>query len=410
MSSPFVSGTKLQTFLRANGAFPKVTLQVKPIDNTRPSVEFPMFTDYSFQSSVLVPIDSFSFKLVNPTIGGSLYDTIKDGDIAILKANGTVLGTGLIDSVAIGTDPDSGEVVEIHGRTLIAQLEDQSCVNELDAPFWANSITIDGAINFLCKSTRVNYYRLQQVPSGSFLFATEPGESKMSSLLRFIEPLNCILWMDPDGTLVVGRPNMGAAISGTFLNDRAARASNNLSMKAVYSSTHIPNVVIPVWTGQETVQNRISPEQAVLNNGVGPSRLYKLNHRVPKTVVVSTPQGADPQALSQVNQLTVAGSNVLQAYAKREIARANVSEVGLQVNVKGHYNDDLSPIVVDTCYQVVYPRASINEKMYLHTVDYTMSRDHGQLTSMFFCRLGSIVADVAVQSQKQLSVRKPVTR
>lgn len=405
-----VASSPLQRYLSKNGRFPLVSLQIKPIDGSRHSVEFTQFEEYSFQNSVIVPVDAFSFSLRNPTAKGSLYDIVKDGDIAILKANGTVLATGLVDTVNISTDPDQGEIVRISGRTLIAQLEDQSTVNDVDDPIWGNKLSIDAVVNALVQSTRINYYRLQQVPGGTYLFATEPGESKLSALSRYIEPLNLIVWMDPDGTLVIGRPDMGSDSLGTFMLDRDNRMSNCLSIQANYSSTQIPNVVIPVWTGQETVQSRVSPEQRILNAAAGPSRLYKFDHRVPKTIVISTPSGADPQSLSTANQVTIAGSNILQAYAKREIARANVHELGVQVNIQGHYNSDLDPVVADTCYSINYPRASLNgEKMYLHTVGYTLNASQGQRTSLSFCRLGSIVADVAVQSQKSASAKKQVS-
>lgn len=411
MANQTFGSSELGKYLSKNGRFPPVSLQIKPIDSKRPAVEFVQFEEYTFQNSILVPVDAFSFTLRNPTFKGSLYDFVKDGDIAILKANGKVIATGLIDSVNIGTDPDSGETVKITGRTLIAQLEDQSAINEKDKPIWGNLINIDSVVNTLATNTRINFYRLQQVPSSTFLFATEPGENKLSALLRFIEPLNCLVWMDGDGTLVVGRPNMGANPLGSFVMDRENRESNCLSIQANYSSTQIPNIIIPIWTGQESVQDRIDPEQRLNNNASGPSRLRDLKHRVPKTIVISSPNAADPQSLSAVNQIhvaQVAGSNILQAYAKREIARANTHEIGVQVNIQGHYNANLDPLLPDTNYQINYPRASLNENMYLHTVSYTLNKSTGQRTSLSFCRLGSIVADVAIQSQQFSSKIKQV--
>jgi prophage tail gpP-like protein len=403
----FLQNTPLQKQLRTQGRFPAVSLQVKPIDPSRPSVELAQFTEYSFQTSVIVPVSAFSFSFVNPTVSGSLIDFVRDGDIAILKANGNPITTGIIDSVSVETEAQSGEVVHVQGRSLMGQLEDQSTVNDLDDPIWGNLLTIDQVVNALVLSTRINYYRLQSVPGGSFLFATEPGESKMSALMRYLEPLNLLAWMDPDGTLVVGKPDMGSDPLGSFVLDRPNRRSNVLGMKAVYSSTQIPNVIIPVWSGQESVQSRVSPEQRILNNAPGPKRLYGFQHRVPKTVVVSTPQGGDPQSLSGANQITIAGSNILQAYAKREIARANVNEVQVQVNIQGHYNDDLTPVMHDSTYQVNYPRAGVAENMYAHTVEYSLSREQGQKTSLHLCRLGSIVADTPIQPKP--SARKQVS-
>jgi hypothetical protein len=91
MASPSFANSALQSYLAKNGRFPAITLQVKPIEAGRKSIEINQFTEYSFKSSVLVPVDSFSFKVRNPTLKGSLYDFIRDGDIAILKANGQII-------------------------------------------------------------------------------------------------------------------------------------------------------------------------------------------------------------------------------------------------------------------------------------------------------------------------------
>jgi prophage tail gpP-like protein len=402
------AASELQRYLAKNGRFPPVTLQVLPIDGSRQPVEFNRFSSYSFVTSVIVPVDSFQFTMRNPTLEGSLLNFVRDGDIAVLKANGQVVCTGIVDTVNVKTGPDVGEEVVVQGRNLLSQLEDQSTVNDVDDPIWGNRMGFDAVINALIMNTRINFYRTQQAPTlpSLPLFATEPGESKLSALMRYLEPLNCLVWSDADGTAVLGRPDMGGDVLGSFMMDRENRAANCLSIQANYSSTRIPNIVLPIWTGQETVQSRVTKEQAVPNNAKGPKRLLSQGHRVTKCVVVSNPQGSDPQALSQTNQLVLSGgSNVLQAYAKRELARANVGELGVQVNIKGHYNSDLDPIMPDTNYQIVYPRASVNEDMYLHTVEYGMEEKEGQRTSLFFCKKGAIVADVSVQSKKSASTK-----
>ncbi len=401
--------TKLQDYIQKSGRFPRVSLQIKPIDPARRPVELNEFTDYNFQSSVIVPVSAFTFRMVNPTKSGSLLNIVRDGDIAILKANGVVIATGLIDTVSVETGND-GESVELYGRSLLGQLEDQAAISETDKPLFGQTVTLAQAVQLILANTRINYYRLQQPPNyPPLMFATEPGESKMSALMRFIEPQNCILWMDPDGTLVVGRPNMGAFSTGTFAMDRENKTSNCLSMKAVYSSTQIPTSIVPIWSGSELAIGPVvaaQPEQRLLNTAQGPSTLRGFGHRVPKAIVVSTPNGNSPQELSQANQFSVAGgSNVLQAYAKREIARANVNEIGVQVNIQGHYDDDLNPVLPDKNYTVNYMRAGLSEKMYLHTVEYGMTKDRGQRTALYFTRLGSIVADVPVKSLRANSQR-----
>lgn len=411
LSSILPTGSPLQKYLQQNGRFPPVVLQVTPLDPTRLPIILKEFTEYTFNSSVLVPVDSFEFKMRNPTLKGSLLDFVRDGDIATLLANDIPICTGIIDSVNVLTSADGGEEVHINGRNLMAQLEDQSAVNDKALPIWGKNMSPEQVVNALVANTRINFYRLQQNPSFPVLplFATEPGESKLSALMRYVEPLNMITWMDPDGTIVLGRPDMGSKSLGAFVMDRDNRVSNCLSIQANYASTRIPNIIIPVWTGQESVQ-ALLPEQVIANGAQNPKRLLTQSHRVPKCIVVSNPQGSDPQALSSVNQFTQAGgSNVLAAYAKRELARANIGEVGVQVNLQGHYNSDLDPILIDSVYHVNYPRASLSEDMYVHTVSYSLSVGGGQRTSAFLCRLGCIVADISTTSQKLLSIKSGVS-
>lgn len=397
----------LSQYLNINGQFPPISLQITPIDPSRSPITLTTFTEYSFTNSVIVPIDSFNFSMRNPSDNGSLLDFVRDGDIATLMANGSPISTGIIDSVTIMTSAEAGEEVHISGRNLLSQLEDQSAVNDKALQIYSKVFTPAQVINTLITNTRINYYRLQDNPDIPKLpiFTTVPGESKLASLIRYLEPINMIVWMDPDGTVVLGKPDMGSDPDGAFVMDKKNRYSNCLSIQANYSSTRIPNIIIPVWTGSEGVQ-ALLPEQALANAAQNPRRLLTQGHRVPKCITVSTPNGSDEQAIAQSNQFAqVGGSNVLQAYAKREMARANVGELGVQVNIQGHYNSNLQPILCDATYQISYPRAGIDRNMYLHTVTYSLSVQSGQKTSLFFCNLGCIVADTSTVSEKLSSVK-----
>jgi prophage tail gpP-like protein len=200
--------------------------------------------------------------------------------------------------------------------------------------------------------------------------------------------------MGPDGTLIIGKPNMAQKARGRIFLHKEKRQSNVLSMRVTRASTAIPNLIVPIWAGQETTVDRVAPEQALMNGAAGPARLYKLGHRVPKSVVVSTPTATDPQGLSQINAIQAAGGNLLQAAAKRELARRNVGEIVVEAVVPGHYDENGLPYVPDTVYHVEYDRGSVDESMYLYQVDYSLEESGGQRTNLFFCRLGAIVADV----------------
>lgn len=397
----------LTDYLNKFGRMPPVELLIQPIERGRDPVRISQFLSYSFQSSILIPVDTFQFTFSMPSSTAPLDEVVREGDIAVLQANGFVLATGIVDMVDIETTKEGGDIATIVGRDLMGQLEDQSCVSSTDEPIFAKNGTLASVVKTLIANTRIKGLSTQGGnPRG--LFATEPGESKLSALQRFVEPFNVIAWMDPNGYIVVGKPNMGQPSLGKVHIDSTKRAGNMLSMKATRASTQIPNIVIPIWTGQEIVTKRVAKEQRLLNSSSGPTRLRKAGHLVQKAIVVSTPQGSDPQSLSGVNFLVAGGSNLLQAHAVREVARANVQELIVQANAPGHYNDDLIPFQVDQVYDVYYPRASVEERMYLYQVSYTGSASEGPRTNLSFCKLGRIVANVPTTPAARTNTKRGV--
>ncbi len=391
----------LTEFLQKTGRLPPVALLIYPLESSRPPIRLTTFLNYGFNSSVVIPVDSFSFSFKTAELGLEKPFTsyVRGGDIAALEANGKVIMTGIIDVVDIETTEQAGELVNIHGRDLMGQLEDQTAVNDRSEQIWANQASISQAAGLLTKGTRIKGVALQDAPSSKYLLATEPGESRLTSLQRFLEPLNCIAWMTPEGRIRIGRPNMAASTPsrGTLIMDAQQRLSNVISMKAIRASTQIPNLIVPIWSGQESVVARVTKSQGVFNQATEPNYLRQHGHFVTRAVVVGTPRGSDPQSLSDVNNYVVAraaGSNLLYAQAKRELARANLGELIVQAIAPGHYNDDLEPFMPDQMYQIRYPRADVDLKMYLYQVEYTCSVDQGQRTNLLFCKLGTIVSDV----------------
>lgn len=383
----------IRAFLEKNGRMPPVSLIVKPLDGSK-NVVLDRFLSYNFTSSILIPVDTFDFNFVAPDDPLPLNKRIQNGDIVSLTAASFPLATGLIDAVETECDTEFGEKGNLNGRDLMAQLEDQDAISLDDKPIWANQYTIDQVMRKLAENTRITRFATRQAPVKPYLFATEPGESKLAALQRFLEPLNCLAWMDASGRMIVGRPNMAQAPRGTLILSKSRRESNVMSIKVNRSSTNIPNIIVPIWSGQESVTDRVPPEQRLLNSARGPSRLRKLGHRVPKTVVVSTPQGASPQELAGINTIVAGGANLLQAHAKRELARHNIKEMTVQVVVPGHYNDRGEPYAPDQIYKIEFDRGDVDEKMYLYQVDYSLTEERGQMTSLHFCRLGTIVSDV----------------
>lgn len=383
----------LNKTLETTGQSPPVGIIVKPLSGG-PSIQLDRFISYNFSSSILIPVDTFSFQIATPD-GPPLTDFINDGDIAVLTANNVPLMTGFIDSTETETDPRYGEKSTVSGRDTMSQLEDQDAVSLTSKPIYANSISIEGGVNLICQDTKITQFEFRNVPTPKPppLLASDPGESKLAVLQRFIEPYNVVAWTGPNGQLIIGKPNMSQRKSGDIVCNKEDRFSNCLHARVVRSSTAIANMIAAIWQGQEEIVSRVPPQQILNNNAAGPSRLRQQGYLVPKTVVFSNPNALNSQGLSGVNALQAAGSTVLQAMAKREIARQNTNEIIFQCLMQGHYNDAGLPFTTDTVYNINYDRGNIFEDMYLFSVEYQLS-DQGQFTVLSFCRFGSIVADI----------------
>jgi len=405
----FPGSNSLLDTLAKSGRFPPVVLIVKPLqdpmDFSNPLQKFTVgvgggelllqsFLNYSFSSSILIPVDTFSFSFVTPD-GPALNRQVRCGDLVTLEANGRTIATGIIDQTEVETDATTGEKSTISGRDLLGQLEDQDAISLYNKPIWLNSTSIRNGVMSLAENTRITQIIERDAPGGSFLLGTDVGESKLSALQRFLDPLNCTFWMGPNGELIVGKPNFKQPISGRIVLSKKDRISNVISMNVIRAATSIPNIVLPIWTGQEETVDRIQEKSALQNMAIEPNRLFKSGHKVPKTVVVSNPIADDRISAPVVSSsLKAAGGDFLGNAALREIARANVNEIIVQAVVPGHFNDNGEPFQVDTCYDVVYDRGDVDEKMYLFQVDYHMDSERGQTTNLYFCRLGCIVAGV----------------
>jgi prophage tail gpP-like protein len=387
----------IQKQLEKTGRLPPVTILISPLDQNIKPFTINRFLSYQFQSSILIPVDTFNFTFVAPDDERPLNKIIKEGDLVSLFANGEALATGIIDTTEIETEANFGEKISITGRDLMGQLEDHSVVDLDSSPIYANAYGVQQVINKLIANTRIPNALFQDVPtSKNIKFMGEPMESKLTALQRFLEPLNILAWMDPFGKIKIGKPNMKQRPKANFICSKSKRQSNITDIRVLRAAAGVPNIVIPIWSGTESVQDKIGKSQAFYNSAKGPARLLKLNHRLPRTVVVSNPDATTPQGLADVNFIEAAGSNLLQAYAKREVARLNQKEVIVQVNVPSHYNESGEPFSVDTTYKIEYDRGDIDEVMYLYQVDYKLSEDSGQQTDLYFCRLGTIVADIRI--------------
>lgn len=410
----------LNEILERDGRMPRVRVAIYPVDRQagREFTVLPVgddqtitagFLGYDFDQNIMVPVDSWSFSLVAP--GEKLpIDIVRDGDVMQILAGGIVIATGIVDAVEEHGDVEGGERVTIRGRDLLSQLEDQSAINDQDAPLWMDDVTVETVVRELIANTRLQSDQivLDQVPTGKYLFQSEPMESKLTALLRFLEPLNCLVWADPEGRITIGRPNFYQEARGTFFALKTERRSNIMSYRVVRNATQISNVILPIFAGQELAQDKVAKQQRLYNTAARPSELYSAGHRVPKTVVVSHPSGLDPNYINtitvnnaqtgrvstQLRADTAAGSSLfIQQWAKRMIARENMGEILVDVVVPGHFGDDGRPYLANQVWNIQLERAAVNRRMYCYAVKYQLEDQGSPMTTLSFCNLNTIVAE-----------------
>jgi len=213
--------------------------------------------------------------------------------------------------------------------------------------------------------------------------------------------------MDPDGTLVVGKPNFGKPSnqdSRKFFASATRQDSNALTFRVTRNGATIPNRYLPIWSAQEQIQNKIPSEQIMFNKAKRPNELLKSAHRVTRAVVTSPPSGHDPTYVNallaaniKTNDLTASGAFIKQ-FARRQMARDNIEELKVDIEVPGHYDSDGNPYKVNTVYHIEIERASVDQYMFCHAVKYRLDPSQGQMTTLSFINLYTIVADAPVQT------------
>lgn len=398
--------------LERYGRFPPIELQIQRVVNragkqtTETTAYVTEFLSYRFAQSMLIPVDAFSFSFFPATDDldrskPTIDELVKEGDIVSVfygrNKSRKQIATGIVDSTALSCSPQ-GESFQIVGRDLLGQLEDQDAISFGEGKtgtYWGDSAALESVVRELVKQTRIadNRIKRQGVANEVSLYATSPGESKLSALLRFLEPMNALVWLDADGTIMLGKPNFKSVPAGTFLVDRKNSQTNVLQMKVTKNAGRIPNGVLGIWTGCEKVQDSFSTG-VIINPAERAAALRRAGHIINKTIVVSLPDTNVESSGPALDTLRKKGaSEYVKQYVKRLIAKANIGEVDVEVLVPGHCNDNGEPYVADTVYKIFNDRANVDEDMYCYAVDYMMDTGGGQSTSLYFCKLGTIVAD-----------------
>lgn len=356
------------------------------------------FSSYSFERSVLTPAAAFRFTA--PGIDASLRQSIRSGDTVSLYVFGSQnvkypLGTGFIDETDTHTTPTAVEYL-LTGRDTLGQLVDNSSVDAQNRIINTKNLTLAGLFQQLIANTRMPQQFIQsQLPNGTLLFQTNAGETKINTLQRYLDFSNSLVWSAPDGRAILGKPNFAQNASGALIMSESDPSQNNLLEARVRRNT---NQVIRQIVTQLQTNDQVDPGSfTVLNND--PDVAPLIQALVGRSIYRVFPYG---QGSDAVNQIVAVGNGtgnprVLgQALSLREIARENVRVLDVECVRQGHLNEYGVPYNIDQVYTVDIDSDNVSEDMYVYACSYELTLDHGLLTRLHLCRLGSIVADSAV--------------
>lgn len=395
------------------GGFPSpvsVALSVGGLISSDTTVK--TFDSYSFERNLLSPAAPFRF-----TAPGLDIDTrmsIRSGDTIQLIAtdddgNDVPVATGFIDETDTHISPGRVEYV-ITGRDTLGQLIDNAAVDSKNKIIALDNVSMSTIFNTLISNTRMpQKFSTQQLDNGPMLFQTNIGETKMNALQRYLQLTNSLVWTDPNGQAIIGKPDcipvplpiVGNAtltvgtsgsvgllsavsdITGTqatnVLDCRVRRNVNNAIRQIVVQMQNGDS-----WNpGNYTLNNNDSDMTAVASSGVG------------RSVYMPFTFSAGANAVNfflKVANIPSPSNQLGAALGYREIARENVQILDVEITVQGHFDSTGELYDVDNIYYCNIPDEKISDNLYCYAVTMELTLDHGMTTKLKLCKMGTIVA------------------
>lgn len=359
------------------------------------------FNSYSFERNILSP--SAPFRFTAPGISKEIRKSIRSGDtvqLLVTDRNGkkVPIATGFIDETDTHGSSTSIEYV-LTGRDTMGQLVDNTAVDKSNKLQNIKTITMKNLAKQLLLNTRIPQgLILKSVDTSPLLFRTNPGETKMATLQRYMEYTNCVAWTAPNGQIILGKPSFNQTPSGTLIaqyaNVETKAATNVLDFRVRRNvNSAIRQIILQLQSltgipdqGNYTYPNEDADVKAVAESLAGRS-VYevftygKAEVSVNKVIHVANSSGS-PTTLGQ-------------AYALRRIARENVNVLDVELTVKGHLNSEGGFYDVDQVYNVSIPDEDLSQPLYVYAVTYSLTIEHGMMTKLRLCKLGTIVANSA---------------
>ena len=367
-------------------------------DPQSPSQKNVTFTSYQFERNILSPGSAFRFTA--PGVSRDTRMAIRSGDfVQIFAKTGTntrlPLAVGIIDETDTHITKDSVEYV-MTGRDVLGQLVDNAATDSNNKIIYFEKATLKTIIGSVLANTRCpKGFNISNAPNSSFLFSSNPGETKINALQRMLEFANLLIWTSADGMILVGKPNFAQPTSGDLLaqydglenNILECRVQRNLnqSIRQIAAQLQSLNQTDP---GVATMINNDQDMQEVIPTGVGRSIYTFFDYG----------NGGDTvNLITQVGNQSGNYNQIGKEFARRQIARENMNVIKVEAVVTGHVNSYGSLYDIDQTYNVIIDDEELTETLYSHHVSYELTKDQGILTRLHLCRLNTIVSGSAAR-------------
>ncbi len=382
-----------------------VILESKPASNSVVNTAGSAFTNsiatfnsYNFDRNLLTPASAFRFTA--PGIDKSVRQSIRSGDMvglyAVSETDGTKwqIATGFVDETDTHIVPGNVEYV-LTGRDTLAQLVDNASVDALNKIQNTTNITLTNFMKQLLANTRIPQGFIgQDLPNGPLLVNTNPGETKINSLQRYLDFMNCLVWTNAQGQIVVGRPNFSQLPAGSLVMNSSATKNNNLLEARVRRNTN--TAIRQIVTQLQTLGQTDAGFYTVRNQDVDMQKVS--GYKVGRSVYQLFSYGSGNDTLNQITQVgnqNASPQNLGASLSRREIAKDNVKVIEVEAVVRGHFNEQGIPYNIDQIYDVQIEDDSVSEPMYVYGVSYELTMEHGVLTRLKLCRVGTTLVDGA---------------
>lgn len=352
------------------------------------------FDSYNFDRNILTPASALRFTA--PGVDKDLRLSIRSGDTIQLFAvnqNGDKLpiGTGFVDETDTHITPSSFDYV-ISGRDTLGQLVDNATVDAQNKIVNTTNATLEWVMQFLLQNTRIpKAFIRQQMPNGPILFSTNPGETKINTLQRYLEFTNCLVWTQPNGQVVIGKPNFTQEKQGVLKMSFSNNKGNNLLEARVRRNLNqaIRQIVCQLSTlgqvdaGVYTNFNHDQDMREVRASLVGRSVYRKFDYGSGEDSV---------NVVTQVGSQSGAPRKIGNEYSLRDIAKDNMKVLDVEAVVEGHINSAGLAYNIDQIYNVQIEDEDVDEDMYVYGCSYELTKEHGMITRLRLCRKGTITA------------------